>query len=51
MNPHKAEPSTRTDVTEQIFSSPLLPAWLQGWVLLVIVMFMFIDGIRLLLQR
>jgi hypothetical protein len=51
MNTHEAKGSTHEDPVGLFFSPALLPPRVQGWVLLIIGVLMFIDGIRLLLQR
>jgi hypothetical protein len=52
MNVHEAKKYTPKDDAPELFcSSVSLPPRVQGWVLLIIAVVMFIDGVRLLFQR
>ena len=51
MNTHEAEKNTPKDAADVFFSNVSLPPRVQGWVLLIVAVVMFIDGVRLLFQR
>ena len=51
MYTREAEKNAPTDAADLFFSSAFLSPRLQGWVLLIVAVFMFIDAVRMLLQR
>ncbi len=51
MDAHEAENNTPKDAPDLFFSDVFLPPRVQGWVLLIVAVVMFVDGIRLLFHR
>ena len=51
MDTHEAENNTPKDDPSVVFSDGFLPPRVQGWVLLIVAVVMFVDGIRLLFHR
>ena len=51
MDAHEAENNTPKDAPGVVFSDGFLPPQVQGWVLLIVAIVMFVDGIRLLFHR